>query len=655
MTLPSGSLLLSVVARGVIEAGPGAILLAFVYRKIERANASLDSRVRLERSAHAATWAAVLLASAVLAVAGRHGRLGGAVLLNLGLTLMLTADRIHLRFYGDLVSVAELPNVWQLRRVLSSVRAALKASDISNYVDIGAAIVFWAFYGRLAKDLPDLPLTIRLVAASVLLGLALIASIPVVLAVRRDDKHIFNWRVARIHFVGVIGIFFYHLYEIVTYLNTLAGRNRITQPQREHVYRFVEQQRRTRERRSHLFGTARGASVVIVQAEALQTFAIGLRVRDQAVTPHLDVFLRESIGFVNFHDQTHIGATSDSVFVSLQSLHPLSAGAIATRYLANQYRGLPAILSENGYQTFAAMGGPGEYWNMRGLCQRLGFDRSYFDEFYRTGERFGDGLADKEFFSQTLPLIAAQADPFMAFLVTVSNHHPFELPAHHRTLLLGDLEGTVLGDYLHSVHYFDQAFGAFIAELRSLGVLDRSLVAVYGDHEGWLRDPAALGPLVGFSPDDSYADWKTRKRVPLMIRLPHGNHAFTSEVTGGHLDTAPTLLGLLGITDETSVMLGNDLSQGNDSLVVFRDGSFTDGRYSYINDVPSRCYDDRTGSAPPEDVVERLCRQALERLEISDRIIQGNLVRSAGIVRTAAGRGATPRSNSGRRLKSLMR
>src|SRR4029077_15724821 len=79
------------------------------------------------------------------------------------------------------------------------------------------------------------------------------------------------------------------------------------------------------------------------------------------------------------------------------------------------------------------------------------------------------------------------------------NHHPFALPAPHRPLKLGSLDGTDLGDYLHSVHYFDEAFGQFVDRLRATRLLDESVVVVYGDHKGYLADERQLATLLGLS------------------------------------------------------------------------------------------------------------------------------------------------------------
>jgi phosphoglycerol transferase MdoB-like AlkP superfamily enzyme len=230
-----------------------------------------------------------------------------------------------------------------------------------------------------------------------------------------------------------------------------------------------------------------------------------------------------------------------------------------------------------------------------------------------------------------MPILDAQPAPFMAFLLTASNHHPYRLPPEHRELALGALEGTLLGDYLQSVRYFDRAFGAFVDRLRAAGLLDTSVVVIYGDHHGFLGDPPELGRILGISPGDEYRTLQVRKKVPLMIRLPHAVKAGIKTVTGGHLDIAPTVLSLLGIRHESGLMLGRDLTQEQSSLVVFRDGSFTDGTTWYVHRVgltAGTCYAVKTGRRVDCTAVHDQRREARNRLEVSDLVIRGNLIQS---------------------------
>ena len=274
------------------------------------------------------------------------------------------------------------------------------------------------------------------------------------------------------------------------------------------------------------------------------------------------------------------------------------------------------------------------FWNMYELHPRYGFQQSYFEEHNRITERIGPWASDREFFAQTMPILESQAQPFMAFLLSSTNHHPYELPEKYRVLKLGELEGTLVGDYLHTVHYFDQAFGELVDRLRESGLLDRTVLVLYGDHQGFLGETTEYPRLLGFPEASEYHHFHVGKKVPLFIRLPHGEAAGVRQVTGGQLDVAPTVLSLLGIRDEDAVMLGRDLTRGDDSLVVFRDGSFADGRHYYVNRLgatsASRCYE--VGSGRPVDCepLEERRREARERLEMSDLIIQGDLIPTLG-------------------------
>jgi hypothetical protein len=78
-------------------------------------------------------------------------------------------------------------------------------------------------------------------------------------------------------------------------------------------------------------------------------------------------------------------------------------------------------------------------------------------------------------------------------------------------------------------------------------------------------------------------------------------------------------------------MLGRDLTKGPSSLVVFRDGGFTDGTTWYVHRVgltAGTCYAVTTGRRVDCSAVAGQRREARTRLEVSDLVIRGNLVQS---------------------------
>src|SRR2546426_10331804 len=99
------------------------------------------------------------------------------------------------------------------------------------------------------------------------------------------------------------------------------------------------------------------------------------------------------------------------------------------------------------------------------------------------------------------------------------------------------------------------------------------IVVLYGDHKGYVGDIDAAATRVN-TKQRSHEIWLLRRRVPFIVRLPHGSHAGVRHETGGHLDIAPTILALLGIDVRRSVRLGRDLSSGQPGLVGFPGGTF---------------------------------------------------------------------------------
>jgi phosphoglycerol transferase MdoB-like AlkP superfamily enzyme len=199
---------------------------------------------------------------------------------------------------------------------------------------------------------------------------------------------------------------------------------------------------------------------------------------------------------------------------------------------------------------------------------------------------------------------------------------------------LGRTEPDELENYLQSVHYFDWALGRFVDQLRHDGLLDRSVLVVLGDHQAFL-ERSDLAALLGSAAQHRDDYLVARKRVPLLIRLPHGAAAGIRTEVSGQIDIAPTLLTLLGVEDLESVMLGSDLTFGGDSLVVFRDGSFINGRHYAVNRFGpienSTCYEWLSGRRVNCTTMTDQRQLAREQLEISDAILRFNLVPSVAV------------------------
>jgi phosphoglycerol transferase MdoB-like AlkP superfamily enzyme len=299
-------------------------------------------------------------------------------------------------------------------------------------------------------------------------------------------------------------------------------------------------------------------------------------------------------------DQTNQGRTSDAEFTSLTSLLPLDHGAVAFQYPANHYTALPAVLAENGYATVSAVPFEPGFWNRRLTHSSYGFQRSLFESDFHITEQIGWGLNDYDFLQQMVPRLEQMPRPFAAWLITLSLHHPYEdFPDRHKVLKLGTLEGTSLGNYLHTMRFFDTALDAFVQSLRDKDLLDSTVLVVFGDHDAGFARDAAIARAIGI--DDSDTAWMNHDRVPLFIRIPSSAGESlngTRRTPAGQADMAPTLLSILGIDAAPLPYVGRNLLAPSIDVPVLRPyGEWIDTRHFVITHRSTVTCHDAAGHA----------------------------------------------------------
>lgn len=557
------------------------------------------------------------------------------------LSVVVLGDVLHFRFYGDIGSVVAAGGAWQLALVWRSVIALLKASDSWLFADVLLGFALIPLYRKALRRWAAAP---RRPAAALLVLAAgcLLAVIPVEI-VQSDTDQVFRYAYFRFFGARKIGVLNYHIYEAgQTISHKLNARSERNSKESRDALAFVARLKPTASGRSDLFGAARGKNLIIIMVESLQSFPIGLRVGGREVMPNMTAFARGSIYFDRFFSQSADGTTSDGEFTSLQSLYPLPAGSVQTAYPTNKYRGIPRVLDERGYSTMSAHAYYGELFNMRLVHPRLGFQKSFFRENFVARDTLGLGLSDAEFFRQVVPLLRSQRSPFMAYLMTLSTHHDWKMPEKFQTLDVGELRETLLGRYLQAMNHFDSGFGEFVDSLEKTGLLNESVVAIYGDHkasygksEEEARDSFArlLTRNANWPQPDSgfdYRYWQVQNQIPFIVHLPHDEAAGQRSNSGGHVDIAPTLLNLLGIDNWSMLSMGRDLTTGDNDFVVFRNGSFVYGdtlcATPNASAATAKCRDTRTGGTLDPSRFNARFDEARRRLMASDVIITRDLI-----------------------------
>lgn len=385
-----------------------------------------------------------------------------------------------------------------------------------------------------------------------------------------------------------------------------------------------------------LFGKAKGKNVIMIQMESFQKFLIDLKIDGQTITPVMNGLAHGNYYFPRFYQQVGQGNTSDAEFVVNTSFYVPPDGPATQIYAKKELPSLAKLLESQGYDTATFHTNEVDFWNRDELYEGLGFNRYYDKTFFGEGnDELWFGPSDEVLYSKTaeeLQRMDAGAAPFYAHVISMSAHNPFSLPEDKQKMILPErYAGTYVGDYIQSQNYADYCLGVFLEDLRARGLLEDSILLLYGDHRGLPvfsldeEDRVLLEEIFG----GTYLE-RDMINIPLIISGEGVTEPAEFRQLGGQVDILPTLANLLGVSMKEQIHFGQDLlNQKQYNLLpqryylptgsfvnteeLFLPGSgFEDGKHYTLSGS-----DSTEASASTEDEFNR----ALELLHLSDSYV----------------------------------
>lgn len=592
----------------------------------------------------------------LLLPAGRW-RIAGAFCLDFLITGLLYSDVLYSRQFGDLTSAFSLKYAGQVVAVRTAVESLVRPGDWRLWADLPVILLLFFTYGRVAGWLGKstdvhsrFGTRLRVVFVIVLVAVGVDA-----LCISRVGISAWNQGGGRIRYwvgvrgqaffeprwsgnetpeeAGQLGFLNYHAFDLYRYaVRTIRLRPKPTRAGLLQVRQWFDAHHRAIETAPTQNVDGHGDNLIVLQVESLQEFVIGLRIGGQEVTPNLNRLASESLRFTHFYTQVSVGMTADADLLANCSLYPLPNQVVYYDYDDDDFRCMPALARSRGYSAVAMQGINPTFWNLQKVYPRVGFEDFYnLENGFVLNETIGMGLSDKSFFRQAVKLFRKVPQPFYAFLVTLSSHSPFNETGIPRTLRLGRLEGTEAGNYLNAVHYTDAAIGSFIESLDKAGLLDRSIIAVYGDHYGITPNTpgySSLLELLSVNPTKELATTNFQYRIPFIVKVP-GISGRKEPQLGGEVDIAPTLAGILGFPTQQFFFMGRNLLTKPDGTVSLSHGTVFGHDFYWLQNEQSaqgKCYKQGTGTIVPDVRCSRILSGADSARRISRFMVEENLI-----------------------------
>lgn len=320
-------------------------------------------------------------------------------------------------------------------------------------------------------------------------------------------------------------------------------------------------------------GKARGMNLIVIQFESLEAFPIGKTVGGVEITPTLNALVKRpgSVYFSRYYQMISKGNTADAEFSTNHSLYPSDYFPSYFLYRKVKFNGLPKLLRAQGYDTRVFHGNRKDFYNRDKIYPKIGFAKYHSIETFENPKRLGLAMDDADFFRQSAPVVIQQhksGRPFYDFFITVTSHHPYDLPEETCSLPRDPrVGGGIFYRYLNAIAYADRALGKFLQELEDAGVLDNTLLAIYGDHYGISANKeeecASAERFLGHA----YTP-REMMNIPLLFHFPDDTPQQEIRKVGSQLDFYPTMLDLFGAGHKKRLLFGENLFQKNEGFVA---------------------------------------------------------------------------------------
>ncbi|MDG1121323.1 MAG: LTA synthase family protein [Glaciecola sp.] len=278
--------------------------------------------------------------------------------------------------------------------------------------------------------------------------------------------------------------------------------------------------------------------VIILQESLGAQFVKTLGGRE--LTPNIDKLYQQGWGF---HQLYATGTRSvRGIEAVITGFTPTPARSVVKLDKSQHgFFSIAQILQQHDYHTQFVYGGESHFDNMKGFFLGNGFsDIVDIDDFAKTDFIATWGASDGDLFDQAhleLMDLQQQDKPFFSLVFTSSNHDPFEIPPN----TISHIQDEAPLD--RAIRYADHALGEFMHQAQQSPYWEDTVFLIIADHDTRTYG-SELVPIKSF-------------HIPSLIMgkdiTPRQDTRLVSQI-----DMLPTLLSLIGISDDTPA-LGRDL------------------------------------------------------------------------------------------------
>jgi arylsulfatase A-like enzyme len=348
-------------------------------------------------------------------------------------------------------------------------------------------------------------------------------------------------------------------------------------------------------------------NIVIVVLEGVQYAYTSLARPGAASTPYIAALASEGIEFTN--TRAPVTHTTKALFSLLSGRLPSATEDLAEAIpVPKPYASLPTILKHQlGYRTAFFQSAQGDFEARPGLIRNLGFDKFWAREDLGDPNQFIYYLACDEFalLDPLTEWIEQDDTPFLLTILCSVTHDPYDVPKWYAERAKEPEER-----YRQTIEYTDSYLKELDSRLTQLGLKDKTIFCVVGDHGEAFGEHGKSG--------HDQIPFEEALRIPFCLRPPMleaGGRKIAAPISS--IEFTPTLLGLLGFETAGAGFDGIDaLKPIPDDRRVYFSGWVREGPSGFVRGDKKFIYDPPEKSLSFYNLVADPCE--LNRIELPE-------------------------------------
>ncbi|MDR0536495.1 MAG: sulfatase-like hydrolase/transferase [Tannerellaceae bacterium] len=361
-------------------------------------------------------------------------------------------------------------------------------------------------------------------------------------------------------------------------------------------------------------------NAVIILLESMAAKYLECEYEGKTLTPYLHELIERSYYFRNFYSA---GVHTNNGIVSTLYGYPALFDEHSMGSSPQHYDGLPLTLQKHGYRTLFFLGGNSGFDHMNAFLYTNGFNRIYSQENYPTEKRVNNfGVQDDyllDFALTKLSETAKEDKPFLATILTVSNHVPYIVPEKYK-------DAAETNDK-RILRFVDDAIKDFMTKASTEAWFENTIFILLGDHGKIFDDisryemPLTLNhiPLIVFSKN-------LLKDSPQII-----------DSFGNQTDIFPTVMDMLELPYTNNSFGINLLKESRPCVYFVNDNQLgcIDSNFLYIRNLPTKkdILYNLTDNNPQDlfsqeqEIAQKLKDYAVSMIISADGLIKNNRTR----------------------------